>query len=139
MASSSSERGDTGCVIYHNRQVMSATHPCFMPLCDRTADMKWAICATCFRTLPEDLRFAINRAFSPSMTPDNASPGLRIAINNAHAWVVATFGGVAREKYDPGKWERLVQYVRDRDAARRARREAAGPPPPPPRHLRLVP
>jgi hypothetical protein len=116
-----------------------ADHQCFMPRCEQDRDPKWALCGQCFRVLPDDLRYAITRAFSPSMTPETVSPGLQRAINDAQAWVIETFGETPREKYDPGRWERLVRYVRARDEARRARLTAEPPMPEPIRHLRLVP
>lgn len=36
-----------------------------------------------------------------------------------------TFDSSSREPWDPGKWERLVRFVRDRDEARARRRAAA--------------
>lgn len=44
--------------------------------------------------------------------------------HEAVAWIRATFDGGPRERWDPGKWERLVRMVREKDAAR-ARRRAA--------------
>lgn len=118
---------------------MSASHECFMPTCERKRDPRWAICGQCFRMLPENLRYAITRAYSSSMeSTEDASPGLLRALNDARVWIIATFGEVVREKYDPGKWERLVRYVRARDEARRERL-AAKPAKPKIPHLRLVP
>lgn len=122
---------------------------CFMPTCDRKRDRKWAICTTCFQVLPTDLRMAISRAFSPGITNDDPTPGLRYAVNNAQAWIVARLGvegGAQRSSYTPEKWERLKETVRTRDAARAQRkldieneaRVAAGKAPRP-AHLKLVP
>lgn len=104
---------------------MSDAHPCFMPTCERIAHSQWAVCGSCYRVLPVAMRTAISRAFTPAMTRDDMSPGMRRAINESHAWILETFGEPDREKYDPGKWERLKRYVRDRDEARAARRAAA--------------
>jgi len=122
---------------------------CFMPACEHKRDSKWAICATCYGMLPTDLRMAISRAFSPDISADDPTPGLRYAINNARAWVIAKFGqdtGPTRAGYTPEKWERLKETVRARDAARAERklaaeneaRVAAGKAPRP-AHLKLVP
>ena len=147
-ASSSSGLGgdDMDRAIYHTR-VMAGTgaHPCFMPSCDRIAPREWAICRDCYRALPEQLRYGISRAFVADMTEETMTTRMRRAINDARAWILTTFGDVPREKYDPGKWERLKQYVRERDLARAARRAEAAtevegsPPPRRRRHLTLVP
>jgi hypothetical protein len=115
---------------------------CFMPRCERARDGRQAICGECYRALPNDLKQALTRAFHPTdMTLETMTGGFRYALNEASAWMLATFGEVQREKYDPGKWERLCRYVRDRDEARRVRNEAAKPEPDPVPvpHLRLVP
>lgn len=122
---------------------------CFMPTCDRKRDRRWAICATCFGVLPTDLRMAISRAFSPDITKDDLTPGLRYAINNAQAWIIAKLGvdgGPQRSSYTPEKWERLKETVRARDAARAERRRVAenearakAGKAPRPAHLKLVP
>lgn len=107
-------------------------HECMMPMCSKRADEQWAICGACWRQLPDNLRLAITRAFSP-MAQD-VTIGLQRALGEAQAWMVATFGGQAKE-HDPGRWERLVNYVRARDASRAARR-ATEPADNTPSHLR---
>jgi len=122
---------------------------CFMPTCDRKRDRRWAICGTCFKVLPTDLRMAVSRAFTPGITNDDPTPGLRYAINNAQSWLIAKLGaegGPQRSSYTPEKWERLKETVRARDAARAERRRAteneeraAAGKAPRPAHLKLVP
>lgn len=97
------------------------SHNCFMPRCDRPADPAFAVCGACYRVLPEDKRFAITRAFIRDMTVETMTAGMRYVINEASAWMTATFGDEPREKHDPGRWERLVRYVREKDEARRVR------------------
>lgn len=46
------------------------------------------------------------------------------ADRDAAAWVRVTFDPSSRERWDPGKWDRLVRFVRDRDEARARRRTA---------------
>lgn len=124
-----------------------------MPRCTLPTDDQWAICATCHRMLPDNLRNAITRTFAPGLaletgiTLETATPGLQRAIAAAHSWLVATFAdSPGRSADDPGRWERLVRSVRSRDDARRARAgakpestEEDSKPPRPFRHLRLVP
>ena len=40
---------------------------------------------------------------------------------DAETWIRGTFGADIKERWDRGKWERLVRWVRDRDAARALR------------------
>ena len=60
------------------------------------------------------------------------TPAFRKAVAMLHAWVQATFAADVRDNRDPGKWERLVRFVRQRDEARRARHQAVEPDPAPP-------
>lgn len=120
-----------------------------MPHCSRKVDDEWPLCRTCWSTLPEDLRYAVTRAYSRGM--EVMTTGLSKAIAAAHAWILETFGGDAN-KHDPGRWERLVRWVSSRDEERKLERAAAaktakpatesdpeGKPVKPWRHLKLVP
>lgn len=122
----------------------AGSHPCLMPSCTRVAHSEWATCGQCYRILPPVHRKAIARAFAIGMTEETATTGLRNALYAARAWVLEAFGAQTKTEYDPGKWERLKSYVRDRDEARARRRaseQATDPPPRParPTHLKLVP
>lgn len=95
--------------------------------------------------LPVALRVNVSRAYFEGMSKDEPTTGMRMAINEAYAWVLKTFGdeSAGRDRYTPEKWERLKEHVRARDAARAARRAEleANPPPKKPRppYLKLVP
>lgn len=91
---------------------MSVT--CKWPGCKSAEHRPW--CDEHFRALPGHIRTMIANRWSE-------------ADREALAWIRVTFdadGG--RGKWDPGKWERLVRSVRDRDAARARRRDAAPEP-----------
>lgn len=60
------------------------------------------------------------------MTWETATGGMRLAIGAARAWMLEAFGAATRDK-EPGRWERLVRWVREKDAARRAARAAGLP------------
>lgn len=104
---------------------------------------RWPICGTHVRLIPNALVDELLRTFSPSMTRADASPGFYAALAAAEGWIATEFAGGVRDTWDPGKWERLCRYVRERDE-RRARLRAAtdrdDPGPTSPfRHLKLVP
>ncbi len=71
--------------------------------------------AECWRALPEDLRYGITRAYVRGT--EEMTAGLGKALAAAHSWMLATFGGQDKP-HDPGRWERLVRYVRERDVRR---------------------
>lgn len=98
-------------------------HDCLWLGCKRRIPAEFAMCREHWGMLPEWIRTAIWRSYVPGQTIETASRGWRIAIQDAEAWVRATFGGEVREKYNPGKWETLRRTVADNDA-RRARHRA---------------
>jgi hypothetical protein len=88
------------------------TKECSWPGCARKVDdWRWG-CGEHYRLLPADIQLAIRG-------------GALNAQQLAEQWIRETFGGEIRERWDPGKWERLVRMIRDKDAIRRARRAAA--------------
>lgn len=109
------------------------SHPCFMPRCERMASADWALCGTCWRTLPKTLRDQIARAYVRGMTVETMTPGMFKVIGHARAWIFQAFGDIRPEKYDPGRWDRLKRYVREKDEARAAARAAGRPIPRRPR------
>lgn len=119
-------------------------HKCLLAPCKNLVGDRWPICGAHFRVLPERYLDDLFHSYAPGMTRESAPPGLGTALAKAEAWLLTEFSQVVREKWDPGKWERLVQWVRSRDEAR-ARLRAATPDPGPDdpqntfRHLRLVP
>jgi hypothetical protein len=120
-------------------------HKCLLSFCPDQAPNQYAICRSHFNMLPRAHNDAIRASYSAGDTREGARPQLMRAIASAEAWFQEEFGGTPREKWDPGKWERLCQMVRARDTLR-ARQFEASPTPadptdpdrPPFRHLRLV-
>lgn len=92
-------------------------HQCLMPGCEKLVDARWPLCRDHHDLLPDKIRMPLVRAYSPGYTLADAPPGLYRAIAEALAWIQKTFGGKADER-DPGAWDRLCRYVRDRDEAR---------------------
>lgn len=101
-------------------------HTCFMPSCERVASSTWPLCGSCTRVLPIKYKDRIARAYAPGMTWESASGGMRKEIAAAYSWVLEAFGNPA-EKHDPKRWERLVRWVREKDAARAAARATGEP------------
>lgn len=78
---------------------------CSWPGCAKKVDAwRWG-CGAHWRILPTSIRDRIERKM-----PD--------ALHEAQAWIREAFGGEIKERWDPGKWERLVRFVHDRDAVR---------------------
>ena len=89
---------------------------CSWPSCPQNCDgfeLPW--CIDHWNTLPLMVRDELLRARCENLD----SPGYQAAQDWAYEWIVRAFGvSDARDKYDPGRWERLVAFVRERDAAR---------------------
>ncbi len=94
--------------------------PCLMPSCVRLR------CAACHQLLPARHRDQIARAHIRGMTQETSTAGMRIAITAARAWILQAFGADPRDK-EPGRWARLVRWVRAKDEARRSARAAGIP------------
>lgn len=99
------------------------------------------MCETHWPMLPDEMRRQLQAWFSI----DRDGAGYRNVVQRAQAWVLKTFGSEDRERRDPGKWHRLVRWVRERDESRARRRAAPAPEPATPMpkqtvggHLRLV-
>lgn len=60
----------------------------------------------------------------PAPIQEKIKLGMQRAEDEAHEWIVRTFGAEQKREYDPGKWETLVRIVRGRDEARSRRRAA---------------
>lgn len=84
---------------------------CRWPGCEEHG-RRW--CEQHYRMLPHHLRVRIAQG-------DDAEH----VDMEAQAWIRVTFDAGSRERWDPGKWERLVRFVRERDAARARRRALA--------------
>ena len=85
---------------------MSTNKECSWPGCAKKVDAwRWG-CGPHWRILPIDIRERIDLK-------------MQDALYDAQAWILAAFGGEIKEKWDPGKWERLVRFVRDRDESRK--------------------
>lgn len=112
-------------------------HECMWSGCSKRVAADLAMCGEHWAILPPHIRAGIWRSYIPGQTAATALPDYHRAIARAHAWIVERFGsnGGHEPRYSPALWERLVESVRERDAARAARRAEAGPV----RHLRLVP
>lgn len=100
------------------------THRCLIEGCGKRTNVEWAMCRTHYEMLPAELRIAVARAYVPGMTLEEATPGLMRALHDITAWIRSTFGA-QNESHDPGRWERLVRWVRERDALRAQRRAAS--------------
>lgn len=86
---------------------------CSWPGCAKKVDdWRWG-CGPHWRILPADIRERIDLK-------------MQGALHDAQAWIREAFGGEIKERWDPGKWDRLVRIVRGRDEAR-ARRRGIGP------------
>lgn len=107
-----------------------------LPFCKERAPIQYALCRMHFDMLPRAYNDAIRASYSVGETYENAAPATLRALHNAQAWFHETYNSGPREKWDPGKWERLCRMVRERDRIRAELRKALGLPKPP--HLRLV-
>ena len=88
---------------------------CSWPGCAKKVDdWRWG-CGEHYHLLPADIQAAINGG-----DPE--------AVQIAENWIRGTFGGEIRERWDPGKWERLVRMIRAKDANRALRRAATPAP-----------
>lgn len=99
-------------------------HACMWPGCEVAVPAHVWGCDPHWATLPADLKLEIRRTWSVGYHQLEHAPESFVRAHlRFEAWIRKTFGDEGRhEKYDPGKWERLVAYVRARDAARAARR-----------------
>lgn len=81
---------------------------CSWPGCAKKVPAERWGCGEHFRILPDEIRMAI-------------MDGAPHAASDAEQWIRATFGGEIKGRWDPGKWERLCTFVRDRDRLRKLR------------------
>jgi hypothetical protein len=99
----------------HQGTVMAQTKECSWPGCARHVEKwKWG-CATHFHMLPVSIQEKITLQMS-------------LAAEDAAAWIRRTFGDEIKERWNPGRWETLLRFVRDRDEARVRRRAAVASP-----------
>jgi hypothetical protein len=94
-----------------------AARTCLWPGCETPAP---CCCDVHWKLLPDDVRIDLGRSFDMF----GESRAHLNAIARAQAWIKATFEAQEDRGRDPGKWERLRRWVRERDD-RRARRAAA--------------
>lgn len=80
----------------------------------------WA-CKAHWAALPERLRYQIRVTYV--VDDDEPSRAYAAAVQDVQAWISKEFGATA-DRHDPGRWERLVRTVRERDERRRKDREA---------------
>ena len=55
----------------------------------------------------------------PTSIRDRIEGGMPNALHEAQAWIRQAFSAEIKEKWDPGKWARLVRFVRERDELRK--------------------
>jgi len=125
------------------RVVTDQKRICLWPGCETPAS---CCCDVHWKLLPEDIRKDLTRCFDMF----GVSRGHHNSIARAQAWIKSTFEAQPDRGHDPGTWERLKRWVRDRDERRRARAAAVTEPDmdprapavpeskPLPRHLRIV-
>ena len=104
------------------------THVCVIEGCEKRVDVKFALCRDCYKLLPRDHVEAIGRAYFPAVGEGICDPprGLLRAVNDAVAWIRSVMTPDVKHEYTVDDWERLKNWVRERDAARAARRNNAG-------------
>ncbi len=90
---------------------------CVWPECHDDVPPGRYACGPHWKALPGHLKARLWQLEHVQSTTE-----LGVVTHEVHAWVRAEFQGIA-ERHDPGRWERLVRGVRERDAARKARRE----------------
>lgn len=99
-------------------------HRCHWPGCKREVPPRLWGCSEHWAALPTELRAKIWGAYveGQEITKTPSPEYLRVAAEVDH-WIRSTFSGLP-DKHDPGRWARLVRFVRTRDEARRARAQA---------------
>lgn len=109
-------------------------HACHWPECPNVGDA--FMCAPHWALLSREMQTRVRASWQGDAPKSSSS--LRVAYDVV-LWIDSTFSAKP-ERDRRGKWERLVRFVRDRDAAR-GRAAAVDKPPAPraPVQLRLVP
>lgn len=96
------------------------TNACIWAGCKETSE-SWG-CATHRSLVPKSFREQLDRSFAKYDAIDAQPWGFQKVRYELEAWVRKTFAADVREP-DPGRWARLVRYVRARDAARALERQ----------------
>lgn len=94
-------------------------HVCQWPNCGRKVQAGYWGCREHWYTLPQHHQRRIRGTYIAGEQPSNAYANV---LYEVLAWIRNEFGGVD-DRHDPGRWERLVRWVRDRDATRAKARE----------------
>lgn len=103
-------------------------HRCHWPGCKREVPPKLWGCGEHWWALPADLRARIWSTYREGQEiTKTPSVDYLYVVAEVDAWIRRTFLGDIKE-HDPGRWARLVRFVRDRDAARAARLATEGAP-----------
>jgi len=102
------------------------SHTCHWPRCKREVPPKLWGCREHWAALPAHLRSKIWAAYveGQEITKTPSLEYLAVA-EEVQAWIMKEFGADV-DRHDPGRWERLVRMVRQRDAARQTRRDVFG-------------
>ncbi len=97
-------------------------HTCHWPGCKRAVPPKLWGCGEHWAMLPQKIKSRIWAAYVAgqeiSKTP---SAAYLQAAAEADRWIRENFAGQVKD-HDPGRWARLVRWVKERDASRAARR-----------------
>jgi hypothetical protein len=97
---------------------------CHWPSCKIKVSSGFWACKAHWTALPERLRYQIRATYAGDDT--EPSHAYAAAVQDVEAWIAKEFGARA-DRNDPGRWERLVRTVRERDERRRKVREADNP------------
>jgi hypothetical protein len=99
--------------------VITSASTCVWPICSTPAEpytFGAPVCGPHWELMPLDLQ----RQLTAWYGIDSNGAGYHSTVARLRSWVAATFGG-EEDRRDPGKWERLVRFVSERDERRRAR------------------
>ena len=96
---------------------------CVWPGCSRELEPHLFLCAEHWKSTP----FEVKRGMRGSWQNGAELEGQPIAFKRAYIafelWIQKEFAG-DQDRHDPGRWARLRQFVKDRDAKRRERESA---------------
>ncbi len=95
-------------------------HACVWPGCERALEPHLMLCGEHWKTTPFELRRGLRASWDSGVALEEQPLVFKRAYFAFEQWIRTEFNG-AQERHDPGRWERLKQFVKDRDARRKTR------------------
>lgn len=95
-------------------------HECVWPGCSKKIAPELILCSSHWNSTPHELKRGMRGSWNSGHEFEDQPIAFRRAYLAFEAWIQAEFAG-DKDRHDPGRWERLRQFVKDRDAQRKAR------------------